>query len=126
MRFVRDDGRRRIAGVLFVLAWAFWFHHWAPALLVVTVMAWAILHGRLESEVGEVLRRWWRRASAEPWALIALLCASTLVLVLSGAPAKTRILPMGLCVLSLSVTLFGTWWTLVTLPRWLGGPAAAA
>ena len=116
---------RRAAGVLFVAGWAFWLHRWVPTLLVVTFVAWLILHHRLEGGLGDVLHRWWRRA----WppglvVLIALLVASGLAFVLLDAPVTAKILPVGLAVVALSLTLFGHWWTLVALPSWLGGPRA--
>jgi hypothetical protein len=114
---------RRTAGVLLVLAWVLWLHRWVPALLVVIFVVWVILHNRLEAGLGEVLHRWWRRAwPPGPLVLSALLFASALAFVLHDAPAKAKILPVGLDVLAFSVILFGKWWMLVTLPRWLGGP----
>jgi hypothetical protein len=117
---------RGAAGVLLVFAWAFWLNRWAPALLVVGFVAWVILHHRLEAGLGEVLQRRWRRAwPPRPVVLIALLVASALAFVLPDAPAITKILPVGLDALALSITFFGAWWRLVTLPRWLGGPGSS-
>jgi hypothetical protein len=114
--------RRRAAGVLLVVAWVLWLHRWAPAMLVVTFVVWVILHNRLEGAPGEGLRRRWRRAwPPAPWVLIALLVASALAFGLPDASTKAKIMPLGLDVLALSTVLFGTWWKLVTLPRWLGG-----
>ena len=114
--------RRRVAGVLLVLAWVLWLHRWVPALLVVTLVVWVILHNRLDAGLSEVLHRRWRRAwPPGPVVLSALLSASALAFVLYDAPTKTKILPVGLDVLALSVILFGKWWMLVALPRWLGG-----
>jgi hypothetical protein len=121
-RSVNNHQGRRAAGVLLVLAWVFWLHRWAPALLVVTFVVWVILHNRLEAGLGEVLHRQWRRAwPPGPLVLIALLVASTLAFVLHDAPAIAKILPVGLDVLALSVVLFGTWGPRAALPRWLGG-----
>jgi hypothetical protein len=115
---------RRAAGVLLAFAWAFWFHRWVPALLVVGFVVWVIVHHRLEAGLGDVLHRRWRRVwPPGPVALVALLVASALAFVLLDAPAIVKILPLGLDVLALSMTVFGAWWRLVTLPRWLGGPA---
>jgi energy-coupling factor transporter transmembrane protein EcfT len=113
---------RRSAAVLLLLAWAFWLHRWVPALLVVTFAVWATLHHRLEAGLGDPLRRRWRRVwPPGPLVLIALLLGSTLAFGLHDAPAKVKILPVGLDVLGLSVILFGPWWTLLVLPQWLGG-----
>ena len=113
---------RRAAAVLFVLAWVFWLLRWGPAFLVVTFVAWLILHRRIEAGLGDVLRRQWRRA----WppglpVLIALLVTSALTFVLYDAPTTAKVLPVALDVVALSMILFGHWWTRVTLPRWLGG-----
>ena len=125
-RPAKSHQRRRAAGVLLVLAWVFWFHRWAPALLAVTFVVWVVLHKRLEAGLGEVLHRHWRRAwPPGPMVLIALLFASTLAFVLHDAPAKAKILPVGLDVLGFSVILFGAGWTPVALPRWLGGNGAS-
>jgi hypothetical protein len=110
------------AAVLLVLAWALWLHRWAPALLVIGFVVWVILHNRLEAGLGEAFLCRWRRA----WPpgrviLIALLAASALGFVIADAPPKAKVMPVGLDVLALSVVLFGTWWRLVALPRWLGG-----
>ena len=116
--------RRRTAAILLVLAWGLWLHRWAPALLVITFVVWVILHKRLEAGLGETFHRRWRRAwPPGPVILIALLFASALAFVVADAPPKAKIVPIGLDVLALSVVLFGTWWRLVALPRWLGGAA---
>jgi hypothetical protein len=123
---VNDHRPRRAAGVLLVFAWAFWLNRWAPALLVVGFVVWVILHHRLEAGLGEALLRRWRRAwPPRPVVLVALLVASALAFVLPDAPATAKIVPVGLDVLALSLTLFGAWWRLVTLPRWLGGPGSS-
>ncbi len=120
---MKHDQRRPGAAVLVVLAWAFWSLHWGPALLVVTFVAWLILHKRLEAGLGDTLRRQWRRVwPPAPLVLIALLVASALAFVLVDAPATTKVVPIGLDVLAFSVILFGHSWRLFTLPRWLGGP----
>jgi hypothetical protein len=105
------------------VAWAFWLHRWLPAALVVAFVVWVILHHRLEAGLGDVLRRRWRRAwPPAPVVLVALLVASALAFVLPHAPATAKIVPLGLAALALSMLLFGSWWRLVTLPGWLGGP----
>lgn len=125
-RSVNDHHGRRAAALLLVFAWVFWLHRWVPLVLVVAFVAWALLHHRLEAGLGDVLRRRWRRAwPPGPWVLSALLLASTLAFVLQDAPVATKIVPLGLSALALSVVVFSTWWPLVALPRWLGGPGAS-
>ena len=81
---------------------------------------------RPEAGLGEMLERRWRHV----WppglvVLIALLLASALAFGLRAAPVTAKILPVGLDVLALSMILFGAWWRLVALPRWLGGPGSS-
>lgn len=100
--------RGRAAGVLLVAAWAFWFHRWVPAFLVVAFVVWVVLHTRLEAGLGDVLHRQWRRVwPPGPLVLTALLVASTLAFVLDDAPAEAKILPVGLDILALAAVLFG-------------------
>lgn len=109
-----------------MFAWAFWLHRWVPALLVVAFVVWVILHHRLEAGLGDVLRRQWRRAwPPRPLVLIPLLVVSALAFALLDAPVTVKIVPLGLDVLALSMTLFGGWWRRVTLARWLGGPGSS-
>lgn len=116
----------RGAGVLLGFAWAFWLPLWVPALLVIAFVAWAIFHHRLEAGLGLRLERRWRRAwPPGPVVLSALIVASALVFVLAAAPAIAKVLPVGLAVLALSLTLFGPWWRLIALPGWLGGAGSS-
>lgn len=115
----RADARRRGATVLIVLAWTAWLHYWVPAAMLLGLVAWLVLHRQ-----GDVVRRGWQAA----WppgarAIAALLGAGMLTFLAYDAPPVTKVLPIGLHVLALSVLLFGTWWSspLAALPRWLGG-----
>jgi hypothetical protein len=123
-RSVTHGRRRPGPAVLVVLAWVFWLPHWSLAFLLVTLVAWLVLHHRLEAGPGDRLGGLWRRVwPPGSLALLALLGASVLVFVLADAPATAKVVPIGLDVLALSMILFGHWWSLFTLPRWLGGPA---
>ena len=120
-----SEATRRGAGILLVFAWAFWLHRWVPALLVAGFVVWVLLHHRLEAAPGEaILRRWRRVWPPGPVVSSALLSATLVAFALSGAPATAKILPVGLGILALSMTAFGAWWRLVTLPRRLGGPGS--
>ena len=95
-------------------------------MLVVGFVLWVILHHRLEAGLGEMLRRRWRRVWPPGRVVsIALLLASALAFGLPAAPATAKIVPVGLDVLALSMILFGSWWRLVALPRWLGGAGSS-
>ena len=115
------EGRHHAASVLFVLAWIFWFHRWAPAAAVVVLVLWVVLHHRLEAGLADVLSARWRRAWRSQLLAIALLTASALVFALADAAVETRILPIALDVAAISMILLGPWWKRVTIPRWLGG-----
>lgn len=105
-----------------MIGWVFWLHRWVPLMAVAVFVAWLFLHHRLEAGLGDTLRRQWTRAwPPGPVVLTALLCASTLAFVFHDASAVGKIMPIGLSVVALSMVLFGAWWTLVALPRWLGG-----
>ena len=115
------ERRHHAAGVLFVLAWLFWFHRWAPAAAVVILVLWVVLHHRLEAGLADVLRARWRRAWRSRLLAITLLTASALVFALADAAVEARILPIALDVAAISIILVGRWWQHVTVPRWLGG-----
>jgi hypothetical protein len=119
-RSARHTRHRQTAAVLVALAWAFWLPYWGPLVLVLALVGWVILHKRLEANLGEALRRAWPPSRL---VLIVLLLSSAPAFVLGQAPITARIVPIGLEVLALSVILFGHWWSLFTLPPWLGGPS---
>ena len=103
------DNRHR-AGVLLILAWALTLHQWIPALLVIAFVTWAILHKRLEGDLGPQLARWWRRAwPPSTVALIVLLAASTAFVWGSEARIAAKLLPVALNILGLSMVLSGGW-----------------
>jgi hypothetical protein len=115
----RVGARRRGAAVLIVLGWTAWLHYWVPAALLLGLVAWLVLHRH-----GDVVRRRWQRAwPPGPRVLAALLGAGMLTFLAYDAPPVTKVMPIALHVLALSVLLFGTWWSslLAALPWWLGG-----
>ena len=115
------EGRHHAASVLFVLAWTFWFHRWVPAAAVVAFVVWVILHHRLEAGLANVLAVRWRRAWRSHLLAITLLAASALVFTLADAAVETKVLPIALDAVALSVIVGGPWWRRVSIPRWLGG-----
>jgi hypothetical protein len=119
------ERRHQAASVLFVLAWTFWFHRWAPAAAVITFVVWVILHHRLEAGLADVLAVRWRRAWRSQLLAITLLSASALVFALADAAVETKVLPIALDAIALSVILCGPWWRRLSVPRWLGGDMRA-
>jgi hypothetical protein len=121
-----SERRHHAAGVLFMLAWIFWFHRWAPAAAVVTLVLWVVLHHRLEAGLADVLRARWRRAWRSRLLAITLLTASALVFALADAAVDARVFPIALVATAISIILFGQWWQHVAVPRWLGGDLPVA
>jgi hypothetical protein len=109
------DGAQRnhFAAVLLIVASALWWHRWLPALLLAGVVFLAVLHRRLEGNLGRVLGRVWRRAwPPRAIALIPLLLGGTLAYWASGEPIRPKVLPIALNAIALSIIWFGSWWTL--------------
>lgn len=122
-----EHGRQRRHGgaVLLILASLLWLHRWVPAFLVVAFVSWIILHKRFEGHRGEALGRRWRRAwPPGTGVLIPLVAASMLGYWLADAPITSKILPVALNVLALSMVLFGNWWTLLARRQRLEGSGA--
>jgi hypothetical protein len=110
--------RRHRAAVLLIVAAVFWWHRWVPALLLTGIVSWAILHGRLEGDLGRILGRLWRRAwPPRTMMLVPLLSAATLVYLASDEPIVAKVLPIALNVVALSTLLLGSWWTMVARPE---------
>jgi hypothetical protein len=98
------DRRLRCVVVLLVLAWVFHLHRWVPAALVVTFVAWVLLHKRLEAGLGERLARRWR--GTWPYGssiLIALAGVSAAAFVLADAPVLMKVMPVAIAVAALSI-----------------------
>lgn len=119
--------RRHCASVLLIVASILWWHRWVPALLLAGVVSWAILHRRLEGNLGRILGRLWRRAwPPRTIALIPLLSGGTLAYWVTDEPIAPKVLPIALNIVALSIMLFGDWWTLAAHPRrfWTAGRRA--
>lgn len=109
---VRNDAERRrhSAAVLFIITSVIWLHEWFPILFVAAFVLWAIVHNRLEGNLGDALLRWWHRAwPPKTLALVPLLLGGTLVYWLSDVPTRVKILPVTLNVIALSTVVLGGW-----------------
>jgi hypothetical protein len=107
---VNDQQRRHSAAVLLIVTAVLWLHQWVPALFVAAFVLWAIVHHRLEGDLGDVLFRWWRRAwPPKTLVLVPLLLAGTLVYWLSNVPTTVKVLPVALNVIALSLVVLGGW-----------------
>jgi hypothetical protein len=107
-----EQGRRHTA-VLLILAVVLWFHAWVPALLVVAFVVWALLHKRLEGDLGQVLHPLWRRVwPPAPLVLVPLLVASTMAYWVADQPVLRKVMPLALNLFALSIVVFGRWWML--------------
>lgn len=100
----------RLAGVLVILAAAFWWHAWMPAVAVVAFVAWALLHRRYQGARRESFMRFRRRVwPPAPLVLVVLIVAGTAVYVTSTGPVEAKVLPIALNVLAVGAVVFGSW-----------------
>ena len=98
------------AGVLVILAAAFWWHAWMPAVAVVAFVAWALLHRRYQGTRREAFMRFRRRIwPPARLALVALIVAGTTVYVTSSLSLEARVLPIALNVAAAAMIVLGSW-----------------
>ena len=110
--------RRHCAAVLLIVASVLWWHRWVPALLLAGVVSWAILHRRLEGNLGRILGRLWRRAwPPRTLVLVPLLAGGTLAYWISDESIMPKALPIALNIVALWILLFGNWWRMFAQPR---------
>lgn len=103
----REQGRRRPA-VLLILTVVLWFHAWLPAFLVVAFVAWALLHKRLEGDLGQALLPLWRRVwPPASLVLVPLLVAATMAYWVADQPVLRKVMPLTLNLFALSIVVFG-------------------
>jgi len=115
---VNGAQRRHCAAVLLIIASVLWWHRWVPALLLAGIVSWAILHRRLEGNLGRILGRLWRRAwPPRTIALVPLLSGGTLAYWVSDEPITPKVLPIALNIVALSILLFGNWWRMFAQSR---------
>lgn len=106
----RRRGRRR-AGVLLIITSALWLHQWFPALMVAGFLAWLVVHQRLEGALGDrLLALWQRRWPLPAVVLVPLLVVGALAYAIADQPLRTKLVPIGLNLLGLSMVGFGNWW----------------
>ncbi len=103
----REQDRRR-AVVLLILTVVLWFHAWLPAFLVVAFVVWALLHKRLEGDLGQALLPLWRRVwPPAPLVLVPLLVAATMAYWVADQPVLRKVMPLTLNLFALSIVVFG-------------------
>lgn len=103
----REQDRRR-AAVLLILTVVLWFHAWLPAFLVVAFVVWALLHKRLEGDLGQALLPLWRRVwPPAPLVLVPLLVAATMAYWVADQPVLRKVMPLTLNLFALSIVVFG-------------------
>ena len=102
---------RRRAAVFVIFAAALWWLEWMPALLVLALVTWVVVHKRFEGESGEALgrvrQRLWPPASI---VLIALIVAGTAVYYASNRALVAKMLPIALNVFALVTLILGIRW----------------
>lgn len=103
----REQDRRR-AAVLLILTVVLWFHAWLPAFLVVAFVVWALLHKRLEGDLGQALLPLWRRVwPPASLVLVPLLVAATMAYWVADQPVLRKVMPLTLNLFALSIVVFG-------------------
>ncbi len=101
---------RRYAAVLVILAAVLWRHRWAPALVVVTFVAWVVLHKRLESEPGVARQRAWQRAwPPATLVLVVLIAGGTALYSASSHAMEAKIFPVALNAFAGLIVAGGIW-----------------
>jgi hypothetical protein len=109
---VKADPRAtaRLAGVLVIVAAAFWWHTWMPAVAVVAFVGWALLHTRYQGERREAFMRFRRRVwPPAPLVLFALIVASIAVYVTSTDSVEAKAMPIALNLLAAGALILEKW-----------------
>lgn len=121
MRREGSRSARRHAAVLLIITSVAWLHQWALAIFVVGFVAWILLHERLEGDAGRRLGTLWPRAWPPPTAvLVPLLIAGTVAYWAVDLPLTTKLLPIALNLLALSIVGLGRWWRARASDRVIG------
>jgi hypothetical protein len=108
---MNGEPHQRGAAILFIVTSVVWLHQWLPVLVPAAFVLWVLLHQRLEGDLGEGLLRRWRRVwPPRALVLVPLLLAGTLVYWVADVPIRTKVMPIALNLLALSMLLFGNWW----------------
>lgn len=124
----RDASRRgrRRAGVLLIITSVLWLHQWFPALMVVGFVVWLVIHRRLEGDLGDrLLRLWQRRWPLPAMVLVPLLIGGAVAYAIADQPLRTKLVPIALNLLGLSMVVFGNWGRLFTPALDAGHPLSS-
>ena len=98
------------AGILVILAAAFWWHAWMPAVAVLAFVGWVLLHRRYQGVRREAFMRFRRRIwPAPPLVLIALIVVSTAVYLTATVVVEARVLPIALNVVAMGLIVLASW-----------------
>ena len=98
------------AGILVILAAAFWWHAWMPAVAVLAFVGWVLMHRRYQGVRREAFMGLRRRIWPAPRpVLIALIIASTAVYLTATVAIEARVLPIALNLVALGLIVLGSW-----------------
>ena len=101
---------RRRAGVYVILAAALWWHALMPGLILLTFIAWAVLHRRYQGVRREGFMRLRQRAwPPSPLVLATLIVAGTTLYGMSSVPIEVKVLQIALNVLATGTLVFEAW-----------------
>ena len=100
----------RLAGVLVIVAAAFWWHTWMPAVAVVVFVGWALLHRRYQGTRREDFMRFRRHVwPPAPIVLFAVIVATIAVYVTSTDSVEAKAMPIALTLLAAGALILGKW-----------------
>jgi len=98
------------AGILVILAAAFWWHAWMPAVAVLAFVGWVLIHRRYQGVRREAFMRFRRRIWPAPrLVLIALIIASLAVYLTATVAVEARVLPIALNLVAMGLIVLGSW-----------------
>ena len=93
-----------------MLAAAFWWHAWMPAVAVLAFVGWALIHRRYQDERREAFMGFRRRIWPAPrLVLIALIIASTALYFTATVAIEARVLPIALNLVAMGLIVRGSW-----------------
>jgi hypothetical protein len=109
---VKADPRAaaRLAGVLVIVAAAFWWHTWMPAVAVVAFVGWVLLHTRYQGARREDFMRFRQRVwPPAPLVLVALIVTSITIYVTSTDSVGAKAMPIALNLVAVGAVILGKW-----------------
>ena len=93
-----------------IVAAAFWWHAWMPAVAVAAFVGWALLHTRYQGARREKFMRFRRRVwPPPPLVLFALIVAGITIYVISSDSVEAKAMPIALNLVAAGAVILGKW-----------------